>query len=99
LAKREVLLTAPGFAGRTADVVSPEQAEDSDMVICPYAGEIREHRKAYTVFTECAKCRSPIGYRNDAPSKPPKLCRNCAFRMVREHRGGYDLVCGPPERI
>jgi len=64
-------------------VVSQEEAEKSDFVVCALEG-------TDTPFTDnetgnCAHCNAAIIFRPTAPKKPQKICFACALDL---HNGG-----------
>ena len=64
--------------------MSPDAAENVDMVVCVFTGEEAEQFKRDNIYTVCADCGSLITHRPLAPKKPPKDCIRCAKRRVRE---------------
>ena len=65
-------------------IVSAEEAENADMVVC-----VSGQGFYFTdnVFAVCADCGGCIQHRQFVPKKPPKLCFGCARRRV-ENGGG-----------
>jgi hypothetical protein len=63
--------------GVPVSVVSDEEAEEVDFVVCALEGP--------TEFTDnfkgiCCACSRPIMYRWHAPRKPKKVCIECAAK-------------------
>jgi hypothetical protein len=64
------------------DVVSDEEAEQADMVIClPDAGP-----RYFTddLTATCAECGVVIRHRPHVPKRPRKVCIHCALRLIAE---------------
>ncbi len=60
------------------EVVSQEQAEKADAVICG-----PERLFLNDVRTCCAQCGATIYHRPHAPKTPPKLCMGCGFERIK----------------
>ena len=57
-------------------IVDQDEAEEADMVVCLRLG-------APSPFTDnlvspCADCGHPVIHRPHVPSRPPKVCLECA---------------------
>ena len=61
-------------------IVSPDDAEKADAVICNRLGEPSPF--ADNVLATCADCTTPIYHRPTAPKRPPKLCMRCGVRRL-----------------
>ena len=62
-------------------VVSDEEAERSDMVVC-----LPDSGPRYfddDVRATCAMCGIAIRHRPHVPKQPPKVCVNCALFMTK----------------
>jgi hypothetical protein len=65
-------------------VVSDEEAEQADMVIClPDSGP---RYFADDVRATCAICGIPIRHRPHVPKRPPKVCINCAQGEIEKDK-------------
>ena len=67
---------------RKIQVVSDEEAEEADIVVCCTADMPRYFDD--DVFTTCAECGSAIFHRPHAPKKPRKVCIECAARLAEQ---------------
>jgi hypothetical protein len=56
-------------------VVSDEEAEKVDFVICMPVGPSLFNDN---LTARCCKCGTKVMYRWNAPRKPPKICIDCA---------------------
>ncbi len=65
--------------GIETEIVSSEEAENSDQVVCVLESQEPEHFKADNIHTVCAGCGAPIVHRPHAPKRPPKVCMECAI--------------------
>ena len=65
-------------------VVSEEEAEEADVVVCNTADMWTPFRD--NVQTDCAECGTPIYHRPHAPRKPRKICLNCAAALSERER-------------
>lgn len=65
-------------AGLDVQVVSDEEAEKADLVVCVEAGTESEEFKKDNIYTNCVDCGVAITHRPHAPKKPPKVCMLCA---------------------
>jgi hypothetical protein len=63
-------------------VVSQEEAEQSDMVICCPIGSPRYFDD--DVETTCAECGTGIFHRPHVPKRPKKVCLDCAVKLLPE---------------
>lgn len=63
-------------------IVSQEEAEESDMVVCCTIGMTRYFTD--DIETVCAECGTGIFHRPHAPKKPRKVCINCAADMAEK---------------
>ena len=66
--------------GIEATVVSEQEAEQADMVVCCRAGMFSPF--ADNVETTCASCSRPIFHRPSAPKRPMKVCIECAGEIA-----------------
>jgi hypothetical protein len=65
-------------------VVSDEEAEEVEMVIC--MPDIGPRYFADDVRATCAVCGIPIRHRPHVPKRPPKVCLACAQQLIeKEH--------------
>lgn len=65
------------------NIVSDEEAEEADAVVCaPLADSPFEDN----VHTECAECGCQIMHRPHAPKKPKKICMECAIEQSSNTR-------------
>lgn len=69
--------------GVPVTVVSDEEAEKSDMVVCVLKGQEQERFKADNIYTTCHVCGRDITHRPHAPKTPPKICMDCAIKMMQ----------------
>lgn len=60
------------------NVVSDEEAEQVDAVICNTDDRWSPFRD--NVRTTCADCGTPIHHRPHVPKKPKKICMECAAK-------------------
>lgn len=65
-------------------VVTAEEAEKADYFVCMRAGNPSPF--VDNVFGICAHCRTPIYFRPYAPTRPPKICVECALDLGRGGR-------------
>jgi len=65
---------------KKVNVVSQEEAEEVDVVICMPDGGPRYFSDDVSAF--CASCGIAIHHRPHVPKKPPKVCIHCGLRMV-----------------
>ncbi len=72
--------------GIQCQIVSPEDAEKSDFVVC--APETVPLYFPDNLTGECADCGDPIQWRPHAPRTPPKICMRCMEIRVHSRRGG-----------
>lgn len=68
----------------TAHVVTAEEAEQADFVVCVRAG--RPSIFTDNQFGVCAHCQSQIYFRPSIPTRPVKICVECAFDLGRGGR-------------
>ena len=61
-------------------VITPEQAEQVDLVICVPLGSPTPYTDNET--GECSVCGCAIIFRPHAPKRPPKICTACARGMM-----------------
>jgi len=77
--------------GMPVRAVSQEEAEQSSLVVCVYAGMEEDRFKVDNIYTTCADCMRPITHRPHAPKNPPKVCMPCAvIRMQNEAEESCD---------
>ena len=63
-------------------VVSDEEAEQADMVVC--LPDVGPRYFTDDVTAVCAECGVVIRHRPHVPKKPKKVCVHCALRMVEK---------------
>jgi hypothetical protein len=73
------------IGGTPVTLVTPEEAEEVDYVVCMPA-LYANSKFSDNVQGECAKCGCAIAYRPHVPKKPPKVCYECA--MILTPKGG-----------
>ena len=66
-------------------VVSDEEAEEVDVVVCNTADIWSPFRD--NVLTTCAECGAGIYHRPYMPKKPRKVCINCAVALHDKEEG------------
>ncbi len=72
------------LAGKEFEIVSEEEAEKSEGVICmPWSTESYFDDDVKTV---CFSCGQAIRHRPTAPKRPPKICIACAPDWVSATR-------------
>lgn len=71
---------------KTVNVVSQEEAENVDVVICMpdggtsyFTDDVRSH---------CATCGIPIRHRPHVPKRPLKVCFHCGLSMAEQDKAG-----------
>lgn len=72
----------PQIGGIDVEVVSEEESESADFVVCVPRGAPTLHTD--NVHTFCAFCERPIFHRPHAPKRPPKICVDCAVKLPAE---------------
>lgn len=65
-------------------VVSQEEAEESDFVVCALEGTLTPFTDNESGF--CAHCNKAIIFRPTAPKKPQKICFACAMDLDKSGR-------------
>ena len=65
------------------EMVSAEEAEQANAVVCVRAGEEAEHYKRDNVYTNCAWCGAAITHRPHVPAKPVKVCVECMIQKIQ----------------
>jgi hypothetical protein len=73
-------------------VVSEEEAEEADVVVCMPIGSTRYFTD--DVETVCAECGTGIFHRPHAPKRPRKICVNCALTLMEEEQRKKDEGSG-----
>lgn len=68
----------------TIPVVEPEEAEDSDFVVCVLASEPTPFIDNLTGV--CVDCGQAVQFRPHAPKRPPKICLQCMLDRVQGGR-------------
>jgi len=73
-------MTRVTINGITATVATPEECEKADVVVCARKG-------TPTPFTDnleapCSVCGAILIHRPHAPTRPPKMCIECAMEMA-----------------
>jgi hypothetical protein len=63
--------------GRLVPIVSPDEAEEADAVVCASPDTPTPWRD--NVHALCAWCQAPVIHRPHVPKKPPKICISCAL--------------------
>jgi acetyl-CoA carboxylase beta subunit len=79
-----------GNVPKNIQVVSQEEAEKADVVICMRVDQTTKHRFDDNVFTKCAQCKADIYHRPHAPVAPMKVCVRCARDMMLRMQEGSD---------
>jgi hypothetical protein len=70
-------MTEIKIAGVPVEIVSEEEAEDADYLVCmPNAPSPFDDN----LIGVCCKCGITVMYRWHAPKKPPKICLDCAVK-------------------
>lgn len=64
------------IGGHDVTIVSDEEAEKVDYVVCMPADTLSPFRD--NVRANCWACGKPIIHRPHVPKKPPKICVDCA---------------------
>ncbi|MGH2585063.1 MAG: hypothetical protein ACRDJE_09120 [Dehalococcoidia bacterium] len=80
--RRTVQLPLPDGNTLPIEVVSDQEAEEADYVICCTIGMPRYFSD--DVETTCAICGAGIFHRPHAPKKPAKICERCALLLPRD---------------
>jgi hypothetical protein len=62
-------------------IVSDEEAEESDAVVCALWETCQKH-SSDNIKANCADCNCEIGYRPYAPVKPIKICIQCLIKRM-----------------
>jgi len=70
--------------GVPIDVVSDEEAEKANFMVCILApeGEPLKFADNFTGF--CCRCGAKVQYRWYAPRKPKRICLGCAMANVHD---------------
>lgn len=67
---------------RVVKVQSMEEAEKNDLVVCsldpPSYPELAHH------FGPCAVCQRGVHWSDSSPTRPPKVCTECAVAIVEK---------------
>ena len=71
------------IAGVPVEIISDEEAEKCDYVVCMPLGPSPFKDNLTGV---CCKCGVKVMYRWHAPRKPPKICLDCAAKQVDQER-------------
>ena len=71
------------IGGKKINIISEEEAEEVDCVVCLRISELPDGKPYFTddIRTNCAGCSAPILHRPHAPKKPPKVCASCALML------------------
>jgi hypothetical protein len=70
-----------------ARLVSNEEAETVDYVVCMRDVPGEPHGPMAKYFGHCNRCLHAIYWAESAPKRPPKICVDCALEMGEEkHR-------------
>lgn len=69
-------------------VVSSEEAEQADFVVCMREGEGDDRAFIDNVHGVCAECNHAIYFRPYSPKKPPHICLQCALARVEAGESG-----------
>jgi hypothetical protein len=72
------------------NIVSSEEAEEADFVVCMRVGEGDETMFGDNQRGRCADCNHAIYYRPHNPKKPPKICMQCALARIDQPEGDDD---------
>lgn len=72
------------------NIVSPEEAEEADFVVCMRVGDGNEGLFPDNVRARCAECGYTIYFRPHNPTKPPKICMQCAIALIDKLEGDDD---------
>lgn len=81
----EFFQTGPFFPG--IKVVSDEEAEQCDYVICMRDVPGIPRSPLAQNFGQCSECHHPIHWANSAPKTVRKVCVQCAIRLAQENEG------------
>ncbi len=65
-------------------VVTPEEAERADFVVCIRKGEPSPFTD--NLEGECAWCGHAVAFRPHAPKNPPRVCGACFFDWIRSNK-------------
>ncbi len=69
-------------SGLDVTVVSEEEAEKVEFVVCVPEGMEQERFKKDNIYTRCFMCGARITHRPYAPKTPPKICPDCFLSLV-----------------
>jgi hypothetical protein len=72
------------FGGGSISVVSDEEAEECDYLVCVTADTPSSFPDNLVGF--CCECRVPVIYRWHAPRKPKRICMRCMVEMTEKER-------------
>lgn len=72
------------------NIVSSEEAEKADFVVCMRVGEGDEGMFKDNVRARCPECGHMIYYRPHNPKRPPKICMQCAMSRIDDEPQGDD---------
>lgn len=73
--------------GREVEVLSEEEAESCDLLICGETSYFADDEAG-----ECTECGRAIVFRPHAPKRPRKVCLGCALKLTlaaREEGGDH----------
>ena len=77
MAKVEITHKGIRIDGRLVPIVSDEEAEKADAVVCGFPDTPTPWTD--NVHTTCAICSTPVIHRPTAPKRPMKICVECAI--------------------
>lgn len=69
------------------EVVTPEEAETADAVVCMRTNATTKRYFEDDVYTHCHYCKEEIYHRPTVPVKPIKVCLDCAVKRLRQEAG------------
>ena len=69
------------ICGVEVPVVSNEEAEQCDFVVCGSADQPNPWND--NIETVCCACGTPIIHRPHVPEKPPKICMQCVLDRMK----------------
>lgn len=77
----EVVRGVPNFPD--VRVVTPEEAEQCDFVVCMRDEPGIPRAPLAANFGQCSECQHPIYWANSAPKTVRKVCVQCGARMAK----------------
>jgi hypothetical protein len=69
-------------------IVSQEEAETAEAVVCMRVGEGHEGLFADNMRGACSTCGHAIYFRPHNPQKPPRICMQCFEDLIKEIANG-----------